>query len=84
MPSHAALVDLIGGLAYGELAAFDRLVADARMAPDLAGRTAMSAMAAVEFGHFERLAARLVELGTSPEQAMLPFVAPLETYHALT
>ena len=84
MPSHAALVDLIGGLAYGELAAFARLVADARMAPNLVGRTEMSAMAAVEFGHYQRLAARLVELGVSPEEAMLPFVAPLELYHSLT
>ena len=84
VPSHAALVDLIGGLAYGELAAFDRLVADARLAPDLVGRTEMSAMAVVEFGHYQRLATRLVELGMSPEEAMQPFVAPLELYHSLT
>jgi hypothetical protein len=79
-----ALVDLLGGLAYGELSAFDRLADDARMAPTLAGRAEMSAMAAVEFGHYESLAARLRELGSVPEQAMEPFVAALETYHSLT
>ncbi|MGI8759889.1 MAG: ferritin-like fold-containing protein [Jatrophihabitantaceae bacterium] len=84
MPSADALVDLLGGLAYGELSAFDRLADDARMAPTLVGRAEMSAMAAVELSHYQRLAARLVELGVAPEQAMEPFVAALETYHSLT
>ncbi|MDP9093564.1 MAG: ferritin-like domain-containing protein [Actinomycetota bacterium] len=79
-----ALVDLLGALAYGELSAFDRLADDARMAPTLAGRAEMSAMAAVEFGHYEILASRLRELGSVPEEAMEPFVAALETYHSLT
>ena len=30
-----AVVDLLGMLAYGELLAFDRMAADARLAPDL-------------------------------------------------
>jgi hypothetical protein len=80
----AALVDLLGALAYGELSAFDRLAEDARMAPTLSGRAEMSAMAAVELGHYRRLADRLTELGAVPDQAMEPFVAALETYHALT
>ena len=84
MPADAALVDLLGALAYGELSAFDRLAADARLAPTISGRVAMSAMADVEFGHYEKLAGRLTELGAAPEQAMEPFVAALETYHALT
>jgi hypothetical protein len=83
-PQHDALVDLLGGLAYGELSAFDRLVDDARMAPTLSGRAQMSAMATVEFGHYQRLAERLAELGTAPDVAMEPFVAALETFHALT
>jgi hypothetical protein len=77
-------VDLLGALAYGELSAFDRLADDARLAPSLSGRAEMSAMAAVEFGHYQRLADRLVELGAHPEDAMAPFVAALETYHSLT
>ena len=84
MPSDAAVVDLLGALAYGELSAFDRLADDARMAPRLTGRAEMSAMAAVEFGHYRRLADRLVELGVQPDEAMAPFVAALETYHSLT
>ena len=84
MPETEALVDLLGALAYGELSAFDRLADDARMAPTLSGRAEMSAMAAVEFGHYQRLADRLTELGVSPDVAMEPFVAALETYHSLT
>ena len=79
-----ALIDLLAALAYGELSAFDHLADDARLAPTLAGRAEMSAMAAVEFGHFQRLSARLREFGVAPEDAMEPFVAPLETYHDLT
>jgi hypothetical protein len=84
VPTPAALVDLIGALAYGELCAFDRLAEDARMAPNLAGRTAMSSMAAVEYGHYQLLANRLRHLKATPEEAMAPFVAPLEAYHAQT
>ena len=83
-PTDPALVDLLAALAYGELSAFDHLADDARLAPSLAGRAAMSAMAAVEFEHFQRLAERLRDLGVAPEEAMEPFVAPLESYHDLT
>ncbi|HEV7206563.1 MAG TPA: ferritin-like fold-containing protein [Jatrophihabitans sp.] len=84
MPSPEAVIDLLAALAYGELSAFDRLADDARMAPTLAGRAEMSSMAAIEFGHYQRLADRLVVLGAEPTEAMAPFVAALETYHSLT
>jgi hypothetical protein len=84
VPADDALVDLLAALAYGELCAFDRLADDARMAPTLVGRAEMSAMAAVELGHYQRLAERLEQLGASPQEAMLPFVPALETYHSLT
>jgi tRNA-(MS[2]IO[6]A)-hydroxylase (MiaE)-like len=84
VPSRDALVDLLGALAYGELCAFDRLADDARMAPTLALRAEMSAMAALEFGHYQQLAARLTELGAAPDAAMEPFVPAIETYHSLT
>jgi hypothetical protein len=80
----AAIIDLLGALAYGELSAFDRLADDARMAPTLDGRAHMSAMAAVEMGHYTALAERLTALGVAPSAAMEPFVAALETYHSLT
>ncbi|MGE0300850.1 MAG: ferritin-like fold-containing protein, partial [Pseudonocardia sp.] len=50
--SDRAVVDLLGVLAYGELSAFDRLSEDARSAPTLAGRAALSRMAAAEIGHY--------------------------------
>jgi hypothetical protein len=80
----AAIIDLLGALAYGELCAFDRLADDARMAPTLDARAQMSAMAAAEFGDYARLAERLRSHGVQPAAAMEPFVAALETYHSLT
>jgi hypothetical protein len=79
-----ALVDLLGALAYGELSAFDRLCHDARLAPDLAGRVAVSEIAALEFGHYRALADRLRSLGVEPVRAMAPFVSALGRFHALT
>ncbi|MFZ0324168.1 MAG: ferritin-like fold-containing protein [Actinomycetes bacterium] len=79
-----AVVDLLGVLAYGELSAFERLADDAAMAPTLTQRSQVATMACAEFGHFELLRDRLLELGADPEQAMSPFVAPLEAFHAST
>jgi hypothetical protein len=84
VPAEDAVVDLLGVLAYAELSAFDRLADDARMAPNLAARAHMSAMATVEFAHYRRLAERLTALGADPGEAMTPFVAALETFHSLT
>ncbi len=84
MPSREAVVDLLGALAYGQLSAFDHLADDAGLAPTLAGRAEMSSMAAVEFGHYERIAGRLRDLEAVPEDSMAPFVAALESYHSLT
>ena len=80
----AGTVDLLGVLAYGELSAFDRMSADARYAPTLAGRVALSQMAAAEMDHFRRLSAHLDGLGRSVEAAMGPFVRPLEAFHDST
>ncbi|MDT7582033.1 MAG: hypothetical protein QOK35_3297 [Pseudonocardiales bacterium] len=79
-----ATVDLLGVLAYGELSAFDRLAEDARRAPTLSGRAALSAMAAAEIGHFRLLEDHLRDRGVVIEEAMGPFVAPLDSYHAST
>jgi len=83
-PDRAATVDLLGVLAYGELSAFDRLAEDARQAPTLAGRAALSAMAAAEIGHFRSLDDHLQGMGVTIEEAMTPFVAPIDAYHAST
>ena len=41
----AAVVDLLAVLAYGELMAFERLAADAAMAPTVADKSALAGMA---------------------------------------
>lgn len=79
-----AEVDLLGVLAYGELTAFNRLAADAWLAPTLSGRAALARMAAAEIGHFGRLVERLETIGVSPDEAMEPFVAPLDAFHEST
>ena len=80
----AAVVDLLGFIAYGEVSAFDRLAQDARTAPTLVDRSELSRMAAAEFGHYERLCSELRHLGADPFAAMQPFVAPVDAFHART
>jgi len=80
----AAVIDLLGVLAYGELSAFERLCADAALAPTLDDKAEVAAMACAEFGHFQQLRSRLIDLGASPEESMRPFVTPLDTFHAST
>ncbi|WP_242613069.1 ferritin-like fold-containing protein [Herbihabitans rhizosphaerae] len=78
------VVDLLGVLAYGELSAFDRLAEDARNAPTLGGRAAVSEMAAAEMGHFAMIEKFLADHGEAVEQAMRPFVPTFDAWHAAT
>jgi bacterioferritin (cytochrome b1) len=80
----AAVIDLLGVLAYGELSAFDRMAHDARMAPTTGLRAALAEKAALEMGHYRKLVDRIAELGVDPQQAMAPFVGPVEIFHART
>ncbi|MEU1290563.1 ferritin-like fold-containing protein [Kitasatospora sp. NPDC058444] len=80
----AAVLDLLGALAYGELSAFERLAEDAKLAPDLADKAALARMASAEFQHYQRLHDRLAEVGADPQEAMRPFVEPLELFHRMT
>ncbi|MBQ1069018.1 ferritin-like fold-containing protein [Micromonospora sp. D75] len=79
-----AAIDLFGLVAYGELLAFDRLAADARLAPDLGRRAALSEMAAAEIAHYRWLTDRLAAWGVTPEEAMDPYVEALRAYHDST
>ena len=79
-----AVVDLLGVLAYGELTAFERLAADAQLAPTLADKAALGAMAVAEFGHFRLLRDRLTAMGADASAAMAPFVEPLDAFHDST
>lgn len=79
-----AVVDLLGVLAYGELTAFSRLAADSELAPTQPLRASVAAMAVAEFRHYERLVKRLTEIGADAQQAMAPFVAPIDAFHERT
>lgn len=80
----AALVDLLGLLAYGELMAFERLAEDAKLAPSLDDKAALASMAVAEFEHHTRLRSRIADLGTDPTDAMRPFVTAIDEFHRHT
>ncbi|WP_150239245.1 ferritin-like fold-containing protein [Nocardiopsis quinghaiensis] len=78
------VIDLLGLLAYAELGSFFRLAADAGLAPSLRSKGQLAALAAAEQAHYQTLRDRLEELGVDPEEAMTPFVGPLDAWHART
>jgi hypothetical protein len=80
----AAVVDLLGVIAYGELTAFERLVDDAKLAPSLGDKMELTAMAVAEFGHVAPLLDRIAALGGDPVAAMQPFEKPFDEFHAHT
>ncbi|WP_166350076.1 ferritin-like fold-containing protein [Phytoactinopolyspora limicola] len=80
----AGIVDLLGAMGLGELLAFQRLAADAELAPTLSDQAALAGMAVAEFRHFERIRDRLAELGVSADEAMTPFRAAYTEFHAKT
>jgi hypothetical protein len=77
-------VDLLGVLAYGALAAFDRLAEDARQAPTLSDKVYVASMAALQIAHFETVRARLTQMNADVMAAMKPFHAPFNEFHAHT
>jgi len=78
------VLDLLGLLAYAELVAFFRLSEDAAMAPSLSDKAALGEMAVAEFAHFQMLRGQITRMDAAPEQAMEPFVEPLDAFHART
>ena len=77
-------LELLGSVAYGELTGFSRLAADARRAPDLAGRAELAALAAVEMDHYGRVRDHLAAHDVDVMVAMAPFVVPMDTFLART
>ncbi len=80
----AGVIELLGVLAFGEISASERLVADSQLAPDLRCKVELASMAAAEFAHFTALRDRLVELGEDPFEAMAPFEATFTEFHRKT
>jgi len=76
-----AVIDLLGALAYGELVSYERITADAVIAPNLADQVELAAIASVEYRHFHKLTTRLEELGADPVAVMQPFVEPVNQLH---
>ncbi|MFD9817234.1 ferritin-like fold-containing protein [Streptomyces sp. NPDC059080] len=80
----AAVIDLLGALAYGELSAFERLAEDSKLAPTMDDKAELAKMASAEFHHFERLRQRLADIEAEPNEAMEPFAAALDEFHRQT
>ncbi len=80
----AAMVDLLGVIAYGEISAFERLAEDSKLAPSLEDKVALAAMASAEFGKVEPLHQRIMELGADPFAAMKPFRTAIDQFHLHT
>ncbi len=80
----AAVSDLLGVLAYGELRAFTQLAKDTDLAPDLRHKSSLAMLAAQELKNFTLLSERLASLGVATEVAMEPFVTPLDAFHERT
>lgn len=80
----AAVVDLLGVLAYGELEAYQRLAIDASMAPTIADKAALARLSVIEFHHYEELRDRLLAIDVDPMVAMEPFHGALDAFHDQT
>ena len=78
------VIDLLGLLAYAELGSFFRLADDAVLAPSLRTRGELAGLAAMEQQHYSLLRDHLVGFGVDPEEAMTPFVRPLDAWHERT
>jgi hypothetical protein len=79
-----ALTELLGVVAYGELAGFFRIAADAELAPTMAESIRMAELADIEFRHYSLISNHILSLGVEPEKAMAPFVAAFDGYHERT
>lgn len=80
----AGTVDLLGAIAYGALTAFERLAQDGAGAPTLADKVTLATMAGRQVDHLERVRDRLAELGSGLMDAMTPFHAAFDDFHAHT
>jgi len=80
----AGAVDLLGVLAYEELTTYQSLSVHAFSAPDLGGRVALCRYAVADFANVLRIEERLVELGSTLEEAMAPFTGVIDDLNRRT
>ena len=80
----AAVSDLLGVLAYGELTAFIRMAVDSDLAPTLALKSSMAGLAHTEYVQYSQLIEHMGSRGIDAEAAMAPFVTPFAAYHERT
>jgi hypothetical protein len=80
----AAVVELLGVLAYGELTAFIRMAVDSDLAPTLSLKSAMAGLANTEYVQYSVLVEHMRGHGIDPDAAMAPFVVPFAAYHQRT
>lgn len=78
------MLDLLGLLAYAELSGFLRLSDDASLADAVADKVALAEMAVAEYGHYRKLVRRIQDMHADPEEAMRPFAAAVDAFHART
>ena len=76
------MVDLLGAVAYGELSAFERLVDDAKLAPTVRDKVEMGAWRAWSSGTSAGSTTASASSATDPFEAMAPFEAPIDLFHA--
>jgi hypothetical protein len=80
----AAVVDLLGAIAYGEISAFERLAEDGKLAPTLEDKVEIAGMASLQFSRVGPLHDRIRALGADPFVAMAPFRQALDLFHEHT
>ena len=80
----AAITDLLGAIAYGEISACERLTEDAGRAPSLGDKVELLQLAHAQFAKVGPMIAALRELGADADEAMAPFQAPIDAFHAHT
>ncbi|MFT4199812.1 ferritin-like fold-containing protein [Gordonia sp. (in: high G+C Gram-positive bacteria)] len=84
MDESPGIAKLFSVLLAGEYAAYQRLITESAMAPDVAGRIAIGRMAASEMGHFDELSEELVKRGLDPTEQVLKYVDIFDRYHGTT
>lgn len=77
-------LDLLGLIAYTELASFTRLASDAATAPTIDQQLRLVRLAGAAHQRRERILAHITELGGDPDPQMLAFVGTFDDYDART